>query len=90
MVKLSARKLGDRILINVEDNGVGIPKDKTRRLFIPFDRLDMERERSEVKGTGLGLSIVKQLVKAMGGEIHVESQIDKGSVFSLNLPALIS
>ena len=90
MVKLSARKLGDRILIDVEDNGVGIPKDKTRRLFIPFDRLDMERERSEIKGTGLGLSIVKQLVKAMGGEIHVESQIDKGSVFSLNLPALIS
>ena len=72
-----------RVRIEVRDTGEGIPKDKFSRLFIPFDRLDVEISRPSVEGSGLGLSLTKKLVEAMRGEISFRSELGKGSVFVL-------
>jgi len=86
LVTLSAHRDGDRILIKVKDNGYGIPEDKMQRLFTPFDRLDREREFGQTEGTGLGLSISKKLVQSLNGNIVVESFLNRGSTFTVNLP----
>jgi two-component system phosphate regulon sensor histidine kinase PhoR len=69
----------------VRDTGIGIPKEDLPRLFERFYRVDKARSR-ELGGTGLGLSIVKHLARAMGGEVRVESEPNKGSTFSFTLP----
>ena len=69
----------------VRDSGIGIPKEELPRLFERFYRVDKARSR-ELGGTGLGLSIVKHLVRAMGGEVRVESRVNAGSTFSFTLP----
>jgi len=83
-VMLSAAKQGDRVRIQVEDTGIGIPLDIQHRLFIPFDRL--EADKSEVEGVGLGLSLCKTLVEGMQGSISVQSIPGKGSLFTVELP----
>ena len=70
--------------IEVEDEGLGIDPDKLGRLFVPFDRLDMEQ--TGVEGTGLGLALSKRLVEAMGGVLSVESVVGTGSTFAVELP----
>lgn len=74
-----------QIAISVKDTGLGISEHKLEQLFLPFNRLGAER--SDIEGTGIGLSITKDLIEAMGGELLVESQIGKGSIFSVKLPA---
>lgn len=64
----------------VEDSGSGIPREDMDRIFLPFERRESERE-----GFGLGLSIARHLVRAMGGELQVESTLGKGSRFSFRL-----
>lgn len=73
------------VVIAVWDDGPGIPPDKLDRLFVPFDRLDADR--GPTAGTGVGLAIVKQLVELMGGSISVESEVGRGTRFSVLLPA---
>ncbi|MGI8746253.1 MAG: ATP-binding protein [Bryobacteraceae bacterium] len=75
----------DAITFNVRDTGAGIPQDDLPRLFERFYRVDKARSR-ELGGTGLGLAIVKHLVKAQGGDVTVESQLNAGSTFSFTLP----
>ena len=85
--KVSVRlsKKASIAVIEVEDTGMGIPSEEQQRIFERFYRVD--RARSRVKGgTGLGLSIVKHVSQAHGGVVHVKSQIDKGSVFTIELP----
>ncbi len=83
-VELSAEKLADgRVCFMVRDNGKGIPPDKIKRLFIPFERL----EDARAEGHGIGLSIVKHIMEKLGGEVQVESQLGRGSTFSFILPA---
>jgi len=72
-------------VLEVSDNGIGIPKVDIERVFERFYRVDKARSRS-VGGTGLGLSIVKHLVVAMKGEVDVESKVDVGSTFRVRLP----
>jgi PAS domain S-box-containing protein len=72
------------VRIGVRDTGRGIPAERINRLFVPFDRLGVEGTGEE--GTGLGLALSKRLVEAMGGGIEVESVVDEGSTFWVELP----
>lgn len=76
---------GRQAVIEVRDNGYGIPPADLPRVFERFYRVDKARSR-EVGGTGLGLSIVKHLVQAMDGTIGATSEVGKGSVFTIRLP----
>jgi signal transduction histidine kinase len=76
-----------RVLIQVEDTGIGIPEQDLPHICDRFYRVDEERTR-EKGGTGLGLAIVQQIVEAHGGRITVSSQVGKGSLFQIELPLL--
>jgi two-component system phosphate regulon sensor histidine kinase PhoR len=69
----------------VQDTGIGIPVEDQSRLFERFYRVDKARSR-ELGGTGLGLAIVKHLVRTHGGEVWVNSEINKGATFFFTLP----
>ncbi|EAD8370193.1 two-component system histidine kinase PnpS [Listeria monocytogenes] len=73
------------VIIEVTDNGIGIPAKDIDRVFERFYRVDKARSRHS-GGTGLGLSIVKHLVENCGGQIEVESQEEVGSTFRVTLP----
>ncbi len=73
----------DRLRISVTDTGLGIPAEHHKRLFQPFTRL--EAHDNIIEGTGIGLTICKELMSLMGGEIHLESEVGKGSTFSIDL-----
>lgn len=72
-------------LIQVRDTGVGIPSEHHDRIFERFYRVDRARTR-EIGGTGLGLSIVKHLANVLEAEVTLESEVGRGSVFSLKIP----
>lgn len=72
-----------RLVITVRDTGRGIPKDKIDTIFFPFIRVGGD---NKVPGFGMGLAIVHGVVKAMNGTIDVESEIGKGSTFTVSLP----
>ncbi len=74
----------DRLLIEVEDNGPGIPTEHTSHLFERFYRVP--ENSSGVRGTGLGLYICRKIIEAHGGEVGVETEVDVGSRFYFTLP----
>lgn len=84
-IDIKASDKGNRILIEITDNGIGIPKDELPRVFEEFYRASNARE-VERNGTGLGLSIAKQVVEMHSGRIWVESEEGKGSTFYIELP----
>lgn len=73
-----------RLIISIEDSGIGIKKDKIDKLFTKFERLDEERNIT-IEGTGLGLAITKKLVELMHGKMVVQSIYGKGSKFTVSL-----
>jgi len=77
---------GNTCFISVEDTGVGIPANKFDAIFEAFQQADGSISR-KFGGTGLGLSISRELIKALGGEIQVQSEENVGSVFTIFLPA---
>ncbi|MGE5314744.1 MAG: sensor histidine kinase [Acidobacteriota bacterium] len=84
-VRLSLTQDNGFAVIQVSDTGIGIPEDQLPKIFDRFYRVDKGRSR-EMGGTGLGLSIAKWVVEAHGGEILVESELHKGSTFTVLLP----
>ena len=83
-VTVSVRDLGDLAQVLVKDSGVGIEKEEIPRIFERFYRVDRARSRDS-GGTGLGLAIVKHLIEAHHGNIHVKSEVGKGSEFIIEL-----
>jgi two-component system, OmpR family, phosphate regulon sensor histidine kinase PhoR len=85
-IYLTARRDGERIVIQVADEGPGIPEADLRRIFERFYRVDKARSR-ETGGTGLGLSIVKHLVGLHGGDVSADNRPGGGALFTVRLPA---
>jgi len=84
-VEKSKHKL-HTIIFEIEDTGIGIPEDKLQEIFNPFQQVSGSRQRTE--GTGLGLAISSKIIKLMGGEINVESNLSTGSRFWFKLNVL--
>ena len=74
----------DAFRVQIADTGIGIDKSAQKHIFEKFFQADTSHH---TEGSGLGLSLVKRIVDACGGEIAVESQLGKGSTFSVTLPA---
>jgi two-component system phosphate regulon sensor histidine kinase PhoR len=83
-VTVRVKEREGRVVIEVQDDGPGIPAAHLDRIYERFYRVDKGRSRDQ-GGTGLGLSIVKHLVQRMGGEVSVESRVGHGSVFRVSL-----
>lgn len=77
----------NRLIIDISDEGLGIPADSLPHLFSKFYRVD-NSDRREIGGTGLGLAIVSEIVAMHHGEIAVTSELGKGSTFTVSLPHL--
>lgn len=86
-VTIRLQTIGHEVTIAVEDTGHGIEPENIPHLFERFYRTDWARAKDSA-GTGLGLPIVKEIMEAHGGSISVTSEVNKGSVFTLRLPAL--
>ncbi len=82
--KISFRDMLDKVLVEVEDDGIGIAKSDAPRVFERFYRTDKGRSR-EQGGTGLGLAIVKHIIEGHGEHVSVRSELGKGSTFTFTL-----
>ena len=77
---------GDRWWMVVRDTGPGIPEDQFEAIFQAYRQLDNRVSPADVKGTGLGLAITRHLARLMGGVVTIESELGKGSTFTVELP----
>ncbi len=84
-IKIQVKKQQDKILFEIKDTGVGIPKKAIPKLFTKFFQVDKSTTR-HFEGTGLGLAISKGIVEAHKGKIWVQSKLGKGSTFSFTIP----
>ncbi len=84
-VKVCAVADEDFLQLRVSDAGIGMTGEERKRLFQRFYRVRNEKTR-RIPGSGLGLSIVRKIVETRGGSVQVESEPDKGSTFTVNLP----
>jgi PAS domain S-box-containing protein len=82
-VRFELTDFGDRAVFHVQDEGIGVPPEDLPRLFESFHRA---RNVGTIQGTGLGLAIVKQCVDLLGGELLVNSEVGKGTTFTVTLP----
>jgi signal transduction histidine kinase len=83
-IEMSWRREGNRFVkFSIRDNGIGISPQYQDQIFQIFQRLHTTKE---YEGTGIGLAIVKKAVTKLGGEVSMESEIGKGSVFSFTVP----
>ncbi len=88
-VQVDARIAAPNVLFSVQDQGRGIPADKLEVIFDRFQQVDSSDTRQK-SGTGLGLAICREIIRQHGGQIWVESQIDRGSTFYFTLPTAVS
>jgi signal transduction histidine kinase len=84
-VEVSAGIQGQNVLIKVTDHGYGIDKGDLKKIFEKFYRVE-SRDGKKVAGSGIGLTLVKEIVEAHGGRVEVESEVGKGSLFTLIIP----
>jgi signal transduction histidine kinase len=85
-VSLTVSASADHVTLRVEDDGVGIAADALRHIFERFFQADPARS-SQAEGAGLGLALARWIVDHHGGTIQAESQLGKGSTFTVVLPA---
>ena len=85
IIRVEGERVGAEIHLRVIDQGIGIPEKQLPRIFERFYRVDKARSR-ELGGTGLGLSIVKHISLAHRGSVEVQSQVGRGSRFTIRLP----
>ncbi len=81
-IRLAALRIGAHVHLSVHDDGLGIPPEYQSKLFQKF----VQVKGQEAGGTGLGLAICKEIVRAHGGTIWVESSVGQGSTFTFTLP----
>ncbi len=86
LIRIKANHSIGKIVIEVIDNGIGIPSADLPEIFKRFYRVEKHHSQSDVKGTGLGLSIVKRAVEAHFGQVSVRSQPGKETKFIISLP----
>lgn len=84
-IAVTVRRDGDRARIVVRDTGGGIPEAELPRVFERFHRIEGSRSRTH-EGTGIGLALVLELVKLHGGAVRVESEVGRGSAFTVSIP----
>ncbi|MFK7983487.1 MAG: ATP-binding protein [Saprospiraceae bacterium] len=82
-IEIHQKRIGNKNIILVEDNGIGIDSSKFKEVFMPFKRF---HNTSEYEGTGLGMSIVNKVIEKHNGKIDIQSELGKGSTFSISLP----
>ena len=84
-IRVEVRKDSNSALISVTDHGIGISKEELKKIFDKFYRTPTSKAR-ETQGSGLGLTIAKHIIEAQGGTIEVESEVGKGSKFTIRIP----
>ena len=84
-VRVSAVCDGDKVTFMVADTGIGIAPEFHKSIFEDFSQVDSPIQK-RLRGTGLGLALSRRLAVLLGGQVHVESELGKGSVFSLTIP----
>lgn len=84
-VRVEARETADEVVISVCDTGIGISEGDLPYIFERFYRTDKSRSR-ETGGSGIGLTIAKSIIQAHGGTLTVQSEVNKGSTFTVSLP----
>lgn len=84
-IAVTVKAVDSSVIVDVSDNGIGIPEQDIPRIFERFYRVDRSRSR-DMGGTGLGLSIVKHVAQVHGGTVEVTSTVGKGSTFRLRIP----
>ena len=84
-ITVVVKELGSEIQITFRDQGIGMSRDAVKKIFDKFYRIPTGNVH-DVKGFGLGLSYVKTMIEAHKGNIQVQSELGKGSTFTINLP----
>ncbi|MFZ1261767.1 MAG: ATP-binding protein, partial [Chitinophagaceae bacterium] len=84
-IKIDLRGNEENIVLNVADNGIGIPQEYKDKVFDKFFRIP-HGDTHNAKGYGLGLSYVAQVIQKHNGTIYIESQPDTGTIFTITLP----
>ena len=84
-IVLNISEIPNFAVVQISDDGAGIPEDEISNIFERFYRADKSRNR-KTGGTGLGLAIAKSLIVAHGGTITVDSQFDVGTTFTVRIP----
>tara|TARA_R100000152_G_C6669143_1_gene105937 strand:- start:11 stop:556 length:546 start_codon:yes stop_codon:yes gene_type:complete len=85
VIQFSSEVNSEKLIIKVQDQGIGIPEEDLPHIFKRFYRAD---NASYIQGTGLGLNIVKKYVTLLDGEMHFKSKLNEGSTFTIELPII--